>query len=286
MTRIPEGLGELAGGHDLLVCDVWGVVHNGVRAWPMACVALQRFRAGGGTVVLVSNAPRPGSAVARQLAGFSVPADSWDAIVTSGDLARDALRDARAHAVFHLGPPRDLGVVEGLDVALVAPEDADIVLNTGLFDDETETPDDYAGLIGRMRARDLTMICANPDLVVERGERLLYCAGAVAERYEAAGGTVVWAGKPRPPVYRRALDVAAGIRGQEVPASRTLAIGDALRTDIAGGSAAGFATLFIATGIHAADALSDGAPDMDGIARLADAAGVRPDYVLDLLRWE
>lgn len=285
MTRSIEGLGAIAAGYDLLICDVWGVVHNGVRAWPLACEALQRFRAGGGSVILLTNAPRPNTAVTVQLEQLAVPPDTRDAIVTSGDLARDALIAAEARAVFHLGPARDLGIFEGLDVKRVPPEEADIVLNTGLFDDETETPEDYDELIATMRSRGLHMICANPDLVVERGDQMIYCAGAIAERYQEAGGEVIWAGKPRMPVYERVFAMAHELRGEPVPPSRALAIGDAMRTDIAGGVAAGADILFIASGIHSGDVMRGGEPDLNEVARLAEAAGARPDFVLDVLRW-
>lgn len=285
MTEKPESFSAIAERYELLICDVWGVVHNGLRAWPKACDALQRFRARGGTVVLVTNAPRPNTAVAQMLAQMGVPLDIRDAIVTSGDLARDALKASGARSVYHLGPERDVGVLEGLELEMAPPSRADIVLNTGLFDDETQTPDDYDDLIAQMRARSLSMICANPDLVVERGDRLIYCAGAVAERYEQAGGEVIWAGKPRPQVYERVFSMARRIRGAEVPPSRSLAIGDALRTDVAGGNGCGADTLFIASGIHAGDVMRDGEPDLNEIARLADTAGARPDFVLDVLRW-
>lgn len=285
MTSIPDGFGALAPRYDLLICDVWGVVHNGLRAWPMACDALQRFRAGGGTVIMVTNAPRPNASVARMLDTLAVPLDCRDAIITSGDLARDALQRRDHRNVYHLGPDRDRGVFEGLNLKLTEPGEADVVLNTGLFDDDTETPDDYDDLIAQMRSRNLPMICANPDLVVERGDRLVYCAGAIAERYEAAGGEVLWAGKPRPPVYAQVFAQAETLRGAPVAPSRALAIGDALRTDIAGGAQAGADTLFIATGIHAHEALSEGKPDLNAIARLAEHAGARPDFVLELLRW-
>ena len=280
-----DGLGTIVAGYDLLICDVWGVVHNGLRSWPLACEALQQFRSGGGTVVLLTNAPRPSSAVVGMLERLAVPPDTRDAILTSGDLARDALIDCGARAVFHLGPERDLGILDGLDIRLAPPEDADIVLNTGLYDDETETPDDYGELIGRMRAQGLHMICANPDLVVERGDHLIYCAGAIAQRYEEAGGEVISAGKPRPPVYDRVFAMAHEIRKAAVPPARALAIGDAMRTDIAGGVAAGADTLFIASGIHSGDVLKDGVPDLSAVAHLADAAGARPDFVMDVLRW-
>ncbi len=285
MTQILSGLAEVADDFDLLVCDVWGVVHNGLRAWPQACDALQRFRAGGGTVVLVTNAPRPRDAVAAQLDNFGVPTDCHDAIVTSGDLSREALSTPPGKRVYHLGPDRDRGVFEGLDIVLSSLGEAEVVLNTGLFDDERETPDDYAEALAQMHERGLEMICANPDLVVERGERLVYCAGAVAERYEQIGGSVLWAGKPRAPVYERAFELATSARGEAVPRSRALAVGDSLRTDIAGGAGFGIATLFVADGIHAGEVLSDGDIAAEALSRIATAAGMHPDFATNRLCW-
>ena len=199
----------LAGDYDVVLCDVWGVVHNGVAAAADAGDALARFRARGGTVVLITNAPRPGERVARlTLDRLGVPRAAYDGIVSSGDVTR-ALIAARAGArVFHIGPERDLALFEGLDAPKAALEHADYVVCTGLYDDTVETPHDYRDVIARMRARSLPMICANPDEVVERGDKLVYCAGAIADPYAAAGGEVIYAGKPYRPIYDQALAIA------------------------------------------------------------------------------
>src|SRR5215831_9211700 len=199
----------LAGDYDVVLCDVWGVVHNGVAAAAEAGDALTRFRERGGTVVLITNAPRPGEKVARlTLDRLGVPRAAYDGIVSSGDVTR-ALIAARAGArVFHIGPERDLPLFEGLDAPLAALEHADYAVCTGLNDDTVETPHDYRDLIARMRARSLPMICANPDVVVERGDKLVYCAGAIADPYAAAGGEVIYAGKPYRPIYEQALALA------------------------------------------------------------------------------
>src|SRR5215475_9839081 len=211
---IADHFAPLAGGYDVVLSDVWGVVHNGVAATPAACDALARFRASGGTVVLITNAPRPGVAVARlTLDRLAVPRAAYDGIVSSGDVTH-ALIAARAGArVFHIGPQRDLPIFEGLDAPLAPLESADYAVCSGLTDDTVETPQDYHGLIERLRARGLTMICANPDVVVERGHELVYCAGAIADLYAAAGGEVVYAGKPYRPIYEQALGVAEAARG-------------------------------------------------------------------------
>ena len=230
--------------------DVWGVIHNGRTAFPAATDACRRFRDAGGSVVLVTNAPRPEAAVAEMLDRLGVPRTAWDAIVTSGDVTRELITPWIGRSVFHLGPERDLGIFAGLDMTLAAAQDAEAVVCSGLFDDDTETPETYRSMLEDFRARDLPMICANPDIVVERGERLVYCAGGIAQLYEQLGGRVVYAGKPHAPIYARAFDIFAKVRGQPVPKDRILAIGDGLKTDIKGARDAGLRSVFIASALH------------------------------------
>jgi HAD superfamily hydrolase (TIGR01459 family) len=247
--KLISGLGEIAGEYDAIVCDVWGVVHDGAHAYPAACTALKTFREKFGRVVLLSNAPRPPADTARQLAGMGMPADCYDAIVTSGGASRDdiAARAARGRVkLLHIGPERDRPIYAGLDVELVGPEAAEAVLLTGLDDHDTETPDDYADVLKAVRQRDLTVICANPDILVPIGDKIVYCAGAVAREYEKLGGKVIYYGKPYLPVYDMALEAAAAKK-------RVLAIGDALETDIEGASRARLDALFVAGGLHARD---------------------------------
>ena len=222
----------LAVRYDVVLCDVWGVVHNSLVAFAEAGEALARFRARGGAVVLITNAPRPGAVVKRQLDRLGVPHAAYDAIVSSGDVTRRIIA-ARRGALYHLGPERDRPLFEGLAAAFAGAEDADFVVCTGLFNDEGETPEDYRPLLERLRARKLAMICANPDLVVARGTKLIYCAGALADLYTTLGGEVVYAGKPHRPIYEDALAMAAA-RGCRAPLERVLAIGDSIRTDLAG----------------------------------------------------
>lgn len=280
------GLSALADGYDILICDVWGVLHNGVAAFASAGEALMRARHGGATVVLVSNAPRPNHFVARMLDTLGVPRDAYDAIVTSGDVTREMLAARSGARVFHLGPPRDLGTFEGLHISLTGLDDADVVCCTGLIDDDVETPDDYRDTLGRMKARNLTLVCANPDLVVERGDKLIYCAGAIAQAYEERGGKSIWCGKPYRPIYDTAFARAEVIRGAAIDRSRVLGIGDALRTDIAGANDAGFDSLFISGGIHAQELKSlDGAvPDTESLADLF-TGHAHPRGVMPRLAW-
>ncbi|MGR7996001.1 MULTISPECIES: TIGR01459 family HAD-type hydrolase [unclassified Xanthobacter] len=281
-----SGLSAIIGDYDLILCDVWGVIHNGVAAFPAACAALTQAREGGRTVVLVSNAPRPNSAIVTMLDGLGAPRSAYDAIVTSGDVTRAQLAAHPGARVFHLGPDRDLSTYDGLDLTLSPAEAADLVVCTGLFDDNVETPADYADMLAAMKARDLPFICANPDLVVERGDRLVYCAGAIAEAYEALGGRTTYCGKPHRPIYDTALAVATALRGGPVASARVLGIGDALRTDIAGANGAGFDSLFIAGGIHAQELKAhDGAvPDSASLAALF-SGHAHPRGVMPRLAW-
>jgi HAD superfamily hydrolase (TIGR01459 family) len=286
VTAAPFTLAEhfrtLAPRYDVVLCDIWGVVHDGITAFPDACDALARFRRGGGTVVLVTNAPRPSEWVARQLDRLRVPADAYDAVASSGDVTR-AVVAARRGAVFHIGPERDLSIFHGLDIRFVAVEAADYVVCSGLFDDETETPGDYRAVLEIMRQRELFMVCANPDLVVKRGDTLLYCAGSIADLYRSSGGDVLYAGKPYRPIYDTALAAAAQVRGVPAPPSRTLAVGDSLRTDITGAAAMGIDGMFVIGGIHAEELGAEGR--MGGLAAMFAAAGITPKSVTERLVW-
>ena len=230
--------------------DIWGVIHNGRAAFPAAADACCRFRSAGGSVVLVTNAPRPEAAVAEMLDRLGVPRAAWDAIVTSGDVTRELIAPWSGRALFHLGPDRDAGIFAGLDVKLVPAASAEAIVCSGLFDDDIETPETYRPMLEDFRMRDVPMICANPDIVVERGERLVYCAGAIAELYEEQGGHVVYAGKPHLPIYTRAFEAFAEVRGRPLAKERILAIGDGLKTDIKGARQAGLRSLFIASALH------------------------------------
>jgi len=236
--------------------------------------------------VLITNAPRPGEIVARTtLDRLGVPRAAYDGIVSSGDVTR-ALIAARAGArVFHIGPERDLGLFDELHAPLAPLEEADYAVCSGLIDDTVETPQDYEGLIARMRARALPMICANPDVVVERGNKLVYCAGAIADLYAAAGGEVIFAGKPYRPIYEQAVALAEGARGQRVQHHRVLAIGDSVRTDLKGAATFGIDCLFVTAGIHAEELGGRSDPDAAALAGIFAAAGVTPKAVMHRLSW-
>jgi HAD superfamily hydrolase (TIGR01459 family) len=286
LPEIIDRFAPLRRAYDVLLCDVWGVVHNGLESFPAACGALQQFRQSGGTVILITNAPRPGASVARILDRLKVPHESYDAIVSSGDVTRGVVESRLNQRIFHLGPDRDLPIYAGLNVSFAPAETADYVVCSGLFDDTRETPDDYRELLAAMRARALFMLCANPDIVVERGEDLIYCAGALADAYADIGGEVLYCGKPHAPIYETAIGQAARVRGGgPPPLNRVLAIGDSIRTDLKGAVTFGIDCLFVVSGIHAADVRGTGADDLSGLREAFTAAGVAPKAVMRKLQW-
>ena len=278
-------LSTIAPGYDVLLSDVWGVVHNGVAATPNACDALRQFRERGGTVVLITNAPRPGEFVQKFIDGLHVPRDSYDAIVSSGDVTRALIIARSGERVAHIGPPRDLPIFEGLDASVAPIESADYVVCSGLNDDTTEGPDDYDPVIATMLERKLPMICANPDIVVERGEHLVYCAGAIADRYAAKGGDVIYAGKPYRPIYDQAMAAAQKARGKAIARDRVLAIGDSIRTDLKGAAGFGIDCLFVTAGIHAEELGTRDNPDAAAVSAIFADAQVTPQLVMRQLAW-
>jgi HAD superfamily hydrolase (TIGR01459 family) len=280
-----ERFSTLAGNYDVVLSDVWGVIHNGVASFPEACEALSRFRAKGGSVALITNAPRPGAVVVKLLDRLAVPHDAYDAIVSSGDVTRAVMAARPGKAVFHIGPERDLPIFDGLGLGFVPYEAADYVVCTGLAHDEFETPEHYRELLTKIRARGLFMLCGNPDLVVERGDQLLYCAGALADLYGTMGGEVFYAGKPHRPIYDQALERIAGLRGVATPLARVLAIGDSVRTDLKGASDRGIDCLFVTAGIHAEELGDRHNPDPAALTRIFAEAGVAPKAVTSRLKW-
>lgn len=285
MTALTDRFSTLAPRYDVILSDVWGVTHNGIAATPEACDALVRFREGGGTVVLITNAPRRGFAVEKQLVHFGVPKDAYDDIVSSGDVTCGEIAGRPGQSIFHLGPQRDISIFDGLGAVFAPVEQADYVVCTGLFHDDGETPDDYRGLIATMRQRGMPMICGNPDVVVERGDQLVYCAGAIADIYAHAGGDVLYAGKPYRPIYEMAVKKAEALRGRSVDSKRVLAIGDSVRTDVKGAQAFGVDCLFVTAGIHAEELGDRDNPDLAALRKIFAAAGVDPAAVMQTLRW-
>lgn len=279
---IVDSIAGVHAGATAWLMDIWGVIHNGVVPFDAAVVACEAFRRRGGTVVLLSNAPRPAEAVAAQLDKIGVRRSAWDGIISSGDATRTLLTALPKAPLFHLGPDRDLGLYDGLDVALGDEVTARHVVCTGLFDDETETPADYAPTLTRFVAHRCPMICANPDLTVERGGKLVYCAGAIAAAYEEMGGPVTYAGKPYLPIYDLALQWVAKHRGAAIDKTNVLAIGDGVRTDILGAARAGIASVYIASGVSMPQG---GSLDGATLSAMFDDPDVQPIAAMGELNW-
>jgi HAD superfamily hydrolase (TIGR01459 family) len=280
--RFVEQLRDLVGGVEVVLSDIWGVVHNGLEAFPEACAALYTYRQQGGTVILITNAPRPADSVQRQLRKLGIADDTYDAIVSSGDLTRHFVAGHPGKKIFWLGPERDNSIYRGLDADLGPLEQADYIICTGLFDDETESAEDYRAMMLQALERKLPLICANPDIVVERGDRLIYCAGAIAELYRELGGEVIFHGKPHRPIYERAMQLAAERSGHSAALSRVLAIGDSVRTDLAGAHGFGIDLLFVTRGIHSED--FEGIDQLDP-ASVKELFGHPPRALTRELRW-
>ncbi|HEX4532708.1 MAG TPA: TIGR01459 family HAD-type hydrolase [Rhizomicrobium sp.] len=280
--KIISGLSEIADDYDCAICDVWGVLHDGRVARDDTVEALRRFRTERGPVVLLTNAPRPVKDVEELFVKkYGIPLDCYDAIVTSGVATREALEKRTAShrlKMLHIGPERDRGVFEGLNIELVEPEFAEVALCTGLYDDETETPDNYKALNGVLLERGLTMLCANPDIVVQRDGKLIFCAGAVAREYEKEGGKAIYYGKPHLPIYETTFATLKKFG----PTTKPLAIGDGLATDIMGANAAGLDALFIADGIHGED-VADFTPAHLG--ELFAQSGASARWAMRALAW-
>jgi HAD superfamily hydrolase (TIGR01459 family) len=285
LPPITPHFATLAPGYDVLLCDVWGVVHNGVAPFPQACDALMRARAGGTTVILLTNAPRPSDSVARQLDRLKVPSGIYDGIVSSGDVTRAVIQSRPGQSLFHLGPERDLSIFTGLDVRFAPLETADYVICSGLLDDEVEGPENYRAQLQAMYARNLFMVCGNPDVVVERGPKLVYCAGVLADLYAGMGGEVLYAGKPYSPIYQSALAKASAARGAKLASGRVLAIGDSVRTDFKGAREAGLDFMFVTAGIHAEELGSRAQPETGALGEMFAAAGGMPKAVMRSLVW-
>jgi HAD superfamily hydrolase (TIGR01459 family) len=277
-----DRLSQITRNYQAIVCDVWGVVHNGEWSFPAASKALEQARADGLAVVLVTNAPRRRDKIIEQLGGLGVPARAYDRVVTSGDATRALIAEG-PRRIFHIGKEIEQTIYEELDIELCEEREADAVVCTGLFHDETEAPADYLEQLTRLRARDLPMICANPDIMVERGARHIYCAGAIAREYQRMGGRVALAGKPHKPIYDLALHEASAIVGHEVDPSKVLAIGDGLLTDVKGAALSGIDVLYISAGIHAREYGEHGKPDAEALKTWLGKNGVAPIATMPML---
>ena len=279
-----EHAAPLSAEFPIWFCDIWGVVHDGVRADEVSCDALMRHRQNGGVVVLVSNSPRPKPALLQQLDGLRVPRAAYDDVVTSGDVTRAIISRHAGCKVFHMGPERDAHLRRNLPVTFTGPQQAEIIMCSGLFDDRSEQPEQYREMLKELAERGLPFVCANPDIIVKHGDDILPCAGALAEIYEEFGGEVIMAGQPFPPIYEEALNKAEAAAGRKLDRREILAIGDGMGTDMRGAANFGIAAVFVTGGISA------GALDEHGLEELVRhlreaAPGLNLVGIMRRLRW-
>lgn len=271
-------LRDIAPNYDAMLCDAWGVIHNGVEVLPGAAEAMVRFREERGPLVILTNAPRPSSIIPGQLDRLGLSRAAYDDIVTSGDAVREEIARRLPAPAFKIGPRKDDPLFEGLDIDFRPLEEAGFIICTGLEDDQREAPEDYRDLLARAAGRGLEMICANPDIVVNWGGRMIWCAGALADIYAGLGGRVVYGGKPHSPIYRLAFSAIDQARGAPVGHGRILVVGDGLKTDILGANENGLDAVLVAG--------TDGVVEEGGaLAPQLEAAGVHVIGVMEGLQW-
>ena len=294
MTQIIASLADIAPRYEALLCDLWGCLHNGRTAFPAAVAALQAYRKNGGRVVLLTNAPRPNQFVIAQLDRLGVPRDAWDLVVSSGDAAQYALlTGAVGRKIWHLGPAKDDGFFTEIPADLaheppiirVSLEDCEGIVCTGPFDELTETPEDYRAQFLYAKAKGLKLLCANPDLIVDFGDKRIYCAGALAALYDEMGGESLYFGKPHPPIYDLTRRRLAALTGMDIDPSAMLAIGDGIATDIQGAIGEGIDALFVTGGLAADDFGPDAEnPDPAKLEHWLAEKQLSPGYAIGRLR--
>jgi HAD superfamily hydrolase (TIGR01459 family) len=290
MTQIVNALSDISAQYDALFVDLWGCVHNGVRAFDAANKALIEYRAGGGIVVLVTNSPRPRAQVEQQLADFGVARDAWDSIASSGDSARSALfLGAVGQKIYFIGTDAELPFFEPLKLiddpiqtAHVPIEEAEGIVCTGLPTADG-TPDDVRAPLLYAKQKGLKLLCANPDIIVDRGDKREWCAGAVAQAYTEMGGTSLYFGKPHAPIYDLARRRLSAIR-PNIPDDRILAIGDGITTDIQGAIGEGIDSLFITGGLAAKETATVTQPDPEKLSQYVLEKQLDPTFSIGFLR--
>ncbi|MGJ8529531.1 TIGR01459 family HAD-type hydrolase [Maritalea sp.] len=277
------GLSALSDMFNVAFCDVWGVLHNGERVHQSAVKALQNFRRSGAAVILVTNAPRPSNEIVTELLAMGVPQDAFDALVSSGEVTRDLIATYQGKTIYRLGPQSDDGLFDGIDVKFGPLDQADAIVCSDL--EYGRTPEDYTSEIQDWKTRSLPFICANPDKFVEIGDQLIYCGGALADLYEEVGGDVIMAGKPFPPIYEKAAQLALQTRGIDLKDQKVIAIGDSARTDATGAAKIGAGFLFISGSIHAHELGELNAPDEAEIEKLLAPTGANSMGYSPFLEW-
>lgn len=290
MTQIVNALSDISAQYDALFVDLWGCVHNGVRAFDAANKALIEYRAGGGIVVLVTNSPRPRAQVEQQLADFGVARDAWDSIASSGDSARSALfLGAVGQKIYFIGTDAELPFFEPLrliddpiQISHVSIEEAEGIVCTGLPTADG-TPDDVRVPLLYAKQKGLKLLCANPDIIVDRGDKREWCAGAVAQAYSEMGGTSLYFGKPHAPIYDLARRRLSAIR-PNIPDDRILAIGDGITTDIQGAIGEGIDSLFITGGLAAKETVTVTQPDPEKLSQYVLEKQLDPTFSIGFLR--
>ena len=290
MTQIVNALSDISAQYDALFVDLWGCVHNGVRAFDAANKALIEYRAGGGIVVLVTNSPRPRAQVEQQLADFGVARDAWDSIASSGDSARSALfLGAVGQKIYFIGTDAELPFFEPLkliddpiQISHVTIEEAEGIVCTGLPTADG-TPDDVRAPLLYAKQKGLKLLCANPDIIVDRGDKREWCAGAVAQAYSEMGGTSLYFGKPHAPIYDLARRRLSAIR-PNISDDRILAIGDGITTDIQGAIGEGIDSLFITGGLAAKETATATQPDPEKLSQYVAEKQLDPTYSIGFLR--
>tara|TARA_B100000378_G_scaffold123289_1_gene99495 strand:- start:301 stop:1152 length:852 start_codon:yes stop_codon:yes gene_type:complete len=268
---------DIEDNYDALICDVWGVIHNGRELFEGINDCLVNFRSKQKPVVLLSNAPRPSKYIERMLNQLGLDRKSYNEIVTSGDLTMSVLNESHyGSKCYHIGPDRDLNIFDGVNVSRVSLEEADFLFVTGLFDDETEDENSYSSILDESKKRNLKLVCANPDIVVQRGEKLIPCAGAISKKYKEIGGKVVNIGKPFSPIFDKAVNLIKGINENQNP--RIVVIGDGLETDIKGANILKMDSLLVLGGLFASESERN-------IIEVLKKKNIFPSYYTEELKW-
>ncbi len=291
MTRIIHSLDEISADYDALFCDLWGCVHDGETPFPAAVDALLRYRKSGGAVVLVTNAPRQAEAIQRHLDKMGLPREAYDAIASSGDAARAAMyRGAVGEKVFFMGEKHDLVFFDPMPeienpvaIERVGLEEAEGIVCCGPFDPHAALDLSRPELLYG-KAKDMKLLCANPDIVVDRGSVREWCAGALAEIYTEMGGESLYFGKPHPPIYDLARDRLALATGKKIDEFRILAVGDGIRTDVQGAIGEDLDSLYITGGLAAEETKTDHSPEESALMAFLESEQLTPTYAAGFLR--